>query len=97
MLDEDFFMNNPPGALKAQMRKVVKDYLGQIEKDGYIISDVKEKKNHLSKMAQILKERKIGGWVDLKDFHLNSTIYKMYKSLVDMVNTEMKGKKPTSE
>ena len=48
-------------------------------------------------MAFILKERKIGGWVDLKDYHLNSTIYRMYKSLVDMVNTEMKGKKTPSD
>ena len=70
------------------MRKVVKDGLAEIERTGFSISSVKDKKAFLSKLANTLKEKKIGGWTEVKQIHLNSTIYTMYKSLVDMVNYE---------
>ena len=56
MLEEDFFMNNPPVKLKLQMRKHVKDYIERIDKDDTINTFNKEKKNHLTKIATILKD-----------------------------------------
>ena len=97
MLEEDFFMNNPPVKLKLQMRKYVKDYLERIDKDGTINTFNAEKKSHLTKIATILKEKKVGGWTDLESYHLNSGVFKMYKSLVDMVNVELKSKNVTQD
>ena len=44
------------------------------------------------KVAEYLKENKVGGWAGLQIFHTKQNEYRMYKSLVDLVIYELKRK-----
>ena len=90
MTNEEFWKNLPSKSLRLEMKKVVIEYLDELEKNGQINPDIKEKKSHHCKIACLLQKRKIGGWENMEYFHLKSGDYNMFKSLVDITNYEMK-------
>ena len=44
------------------MKKVICDYLDELELNGEILSELKDKKSHHDKISDSLQELKIGGW-----------------------------------
>ena len=64
-MDDMFWKKLPDRKLKPQMKKVICDYLDELEFNGQILSEIKDKKSHHLKIADLLQELKIGGWVNM--------------------------------
>ena len=61
-MDDLFWRNLPDHKLKLKMKKVISDYLDELELNGEILPQIKDKKSHHDKIADSLQELKIGGW-----------------------------------
>ena len=64
-MDDLFWKKLPDRKLKPQMRKVICDYLDELEFNGQILSEIKDKKSHYNRIADLLQELKIGGWANM--------------------------------
>ena len=64
-LDDLFWKNLPDHRIKPKMKKVVCDYLDELELNGLILSDIKDKKSHHDRIADSLQELKVGGWANM--------------------------------
>ena len=64
-MDDLFWKNLPDRKLKPQMRKVISDYLDELQYSGEILSEIKDKKSHHLKIADKLKELEVDGWVNM--------------------------------
>ena len=53
-MDDLFWKNLPNHKLKPKMKKVICDYLDQLEFNGQILSEIKDKKTHHLKIADLL-------------------------------------------
>ena len=53
-LDDLFWKNLPDHKLKLKMKKVVCDYLDELKDKGQILSEIKEKKSHHDRIADLL-------------------------------------------
>ena len=58
--------------------------------EGKRLSDIKDRKSFPGKIACILRDMKVDGWVEMDIYHLNTFVYRMYKTLADMFNNELK-------
>ena len=96
-MEDLFWKNLPDRKLKPQMRKVICDYLDELEFNGQIISEIKDKKSLHIKIADQLQELKVGGWINLQPFHKKKEDYRMFKALVDATTYELKVRSNSKE
>ena len=97
MVEEDFFLNLPTPKLKIQMKKAVCDHIDNLQETGTSLSEFKDRKGLTAKIAEHLREKKVGGWVDLKFQHHKQSEYKMYKNLADSVAYELRARTAPQE
>ena len=97
MIDEDFFMNLPTIKLKDKMKQAVAKHINALEDSGTNLNEFKDKKGLTAKIAEHLREKKVGGWVDLQVKYQKPSEYRMYKSLVDRVTYELKQRSQPQE
>ena len=90
MVEEEFFMNLPTPKLKERMKKAVSQHIDGLENSGINLLEFKDRKGLTAKIAEHLREKKVGGWADLQVKYQKPSEYRMYKSLVDRVTYELK-------
>ena len=90
MIEEDFFLNLPTIKLKEKMNLAISQHVDGLKDSCTNLSEFKDKKGLVAKIAEHLREKKIGGWAGLEVRHQKPSEYRMYKSLVDRVNYELK-------
>ena len=69
MVEDEFFMNLPTPKLKEKMNKAVSDHIDALIEDGTNLSEFKDRKGLTAKIAEHLREKKVGGWTDLEFKH----------------------------
>lgn len=97
MVEEDFFLNLPTGKLKDTMKKAVSDHIDSLVKMGTNLSEFKDRKGLTAKIAEHLKDKKVGGWAGLLLQHHKQSDYRMYKNLADSVTNELKRRSTPQE
>ena len=87
---DEFFQSVPQPTLREQMRGVIIVYLDEQEKAGKALDEPSFKKSLRFKIAEQLRDQRIGGWAHLQMYHLDGRVYSMFKSMIDLANNELR-------
>ena len=87
-----FFKSNPKPPLRLKIKEVILHFLDQIEFDGKLFEEIEDKVSIAYRVAEFLQKNKIDGWSNMSYEHLRPKQYKMFKSVIDMVNYEIRQK-----
>ena len=85
-----FFMNNPTPAVRDLMKDAILTFISGLDLQGKKLADIKLRKTYPGKIACLLRDMKVDGWVDFDICHTNTYVYKMYKALTDMFYQQLK-------
>ena len=89
---EAIFTKLPNAVMMQKMRETTLTWFEQLEMDGKVLADIKDKANIPCKIACKLQDLKVDGWVGMKWYHMKGSEYKLFHSLQDLVRRELKQK-----